>query len=99
MSGYVHQTGITEDALFDLLSPSIPTTGDMIPVTGAYVLSSTQDIILSRAVRTSTTVITIYGIQNSRSAQGAAFTDTLTNGTGTNVTALAVSISWGLPPA
>lgn len=60
----IDSASITENLIFDAIAPFIPNNGDDLVMTGGignFVVS--EILVISRAVRTSGTVITVYGIE------------------------------------
>jgi hypothetical protein len=91
--GSVHGNNVVRGSVFDSLSPAIPSTNDVIKITGGAGTSDTTPNIMtfSYAMRTSSTRITIYGIQNNTSnCINAHYYDS-----GDATTIFAISIAWG----
>lgn len=61
IAGSLHGTNYTEDQIFDAMSPYLPNVNDELIITGGLYGSITDNILVfSRAVRTSSTRITLY---------------------------------------
>jgi len=87
----LHANNTTENAVFDALSPQMPTTGDKLIVNGGIADSGATTTVTSigHAVRTSATVITFFGYD---ATTGTVNTFIVTDGDATaNVD---VSIAW-----
>lgn len=97
-SSYYTTSSISQNTIFDQLSPEIPTTNDTIRLTGSWI-GPTGDIrIPSHAKRTSSTTIDIYGCRlyvglGGSPITAAAFTDTVTDGSATGWAA-DVALAW-----
>lgn len=64
VTGSLHGSNITDDQVFDALSPYIPSTGDQMLVTGGF-YRGTVAYQAARAYRASSTEIYIYGMTGS----------------------------------
>lgn len=76
----------THNALFDAISPYMPTTGDCLLATGQATGSSTP-LPVVYLKRTSSTVVTVYYVNSS----GSLSTRTWTNGSGTGDTGVRIA--------
>lgn len=87
-------TSVTQDTVFDALKAAIPNDGDDIKVTGSYSSGSNILNVISRAFRTSSTVITFDLVNYDTSGGGAtATTQGVTDGSGATF-ATAIAITW-----
>jgi hypothetical protein len=94
----VHSASITYGSLFTSMSPSIPSINDsMLLVGGRAIDTGSTDVIYtySKAVRTSSTEITLYGVYIEVGAGTTAGLQTLvvTSGSGTTIPG-SVSLAW-----
>ena len=73
-TGSRHVTGGNQNELFDAIKSAIPNTNDEIIVSGGMT-GSGGHMKVSRAIRTSTTVVTFYGIKSDNNVLSITVTD------------------------
>lgn len=83
-SSYIHSSSITQASIFSALSSAIPVTGDSIIVTGGI-----GTIIASRAYRSDSTTIVVYG-----QIAGTGITQTVLTASSAIVVTSGTSIAW-----
>lgn len=90
VNGYVHGT-VTENAIFDAMSPFLPNIGDSMIISGSSGSAiSTAIVVYSRAERTGASIITLYSLSVSTSS-GSVFSREINDG---DSSTLLISLSW-----
>lgn len=96
-AGTIHGTSVTDDTIFDALSPAIPNTNDTMVIHGSIDIGVPDQyyplLICSYALRYSSTIITFYGLgfdlyDNSIYPWSTSVTN------GSSSTCSSISISW-----
>lgn len=95
ISGEIHASATTQNTVFDLLKLAIPSIDDEVIVNGAISFTdSAKDymLVISKAVRSTSTLIILYGIRYNLTNNAAIFVTY--NLTDASATALDASMVW-----